>query len=357
VEAWLSEHGVDAPAGQLGDELRDALWWGPEDGEHGDDGSVRCALDGEVKLVVVRPADDPGLLAVSWETQLSFLGNTSLHVFTTDGGRIERVLEWSAELAGWPEGESPGTLPLPFGPTDVLHDFEFRLTARDERGDFYVAAAWSEPSPASSWGAVSWVLLAPGSHPRSPRVLARGSDGAWQCSEDCYVLGLEGDLVTLDYNANGGELAVCNGYTSSGVQRVWRLVDGGVEESSVPGPEPFSFLSDWIDAPWREARLWSIRGWGMRRWHRLLNEAACQLERGRQWVDACEATRREVLELVLIGPAGESDSEQEQRLSLFFLFDADQTLHLLDITPQMPAGDWQDPDGCAGVPGASSDGS
>jgi hypothetical protein len=313
-------------------------------------------LDGEVNLAVVRPDDDPGLLAVSWETQLSsVLGNASVYVFTTGGGRVERVLEWSAELAGWPEGESPGTLPLPFGPTDVLNDFDFRLTARDERGDFYLAAAWSEPSPASSWGVVSWVVLGNGAHPRAPRVLARGSEGAWECaSDDCYVLGLEGDLVTLDYTTNASLLANCSGFNTKDVQRVWRLVDGGVEELTVPGSEPLSFLSDWIDAPWPDARRWSARGPGMRRWHRLLDETTCQFDRGGQWVDACEATRRQVLELVFWSRAGEIDSEQEQWLSLFFLFDANPTTQLLDVTPRMPAGEWHDRDGCDGVPGAPS---
>ncbi|HXT50197.1 MAG TPA: hypothetical protein VN811_04100 [Thermoanaerobaculia bacterium] len=345
VEAWLREHGADAPAERLQEELQEELWWGSTTEEPPPrhwNSDVRCPLDGNVKLAVVRPDDDPGLLAVSWKTQLSHLSNGSLHVFTIGGGRVEPVLEWSAELAGWPEGDSPGVLPLPFGATDVLSDFGFRITGRDERGDFYVAAAWSEPSPSSSWGAVSWVLLASGSHPRSPRVLARGSDGAWQCYEDeCYVLALEDDVVTLDYTGSGGELAVCNGFTSSGVQRAWRLVDAGADQQSVPGPVPFSFLSDWIDAPWRDARLWSARGWAMRRWHRLLRDVACQLERGRQWVDGCEATRREVLELVLL---------TEARDPLFFVFDSEDTLRLVEITPIMPAGKWHPEDECYPVP-------
>ena len=336
VEAWLREHGADAPTDRLTEELGDML--------------------GDVKIAVVRPADDFELLAVSWTTQLVYLNNSSLYVFRTGGGRVEPVLEWSAELAGWPEGDSPGLLPVPFGPTDVLNHFDFRLTARDERGDFYAAAAWTEPSPASSWSAISWVLLAPGPHPRSPRVLARGSDGVWNCYEDeCYVFALDADLVTLDYTGHPGGLAICNGYTSGGVQRSWRLVDGGAEERKFPGPEPFSFLSDWIDARWRDARRWSARGWEMRRWHRLLREIDCQLERGRQWVDACEPTRREVLELVLLGPAGEPDSGEEQRPSLFFLFDEDRAFQLLDITPQMPAGHWQDLESCDAVQDASPD--
>ena len=356
VEAWLREHGAAAPTDQIEEELRLDLLWGvivPKQDEPG--GLLRVPFEGDVKFAVARPADDPELLAVSWKTELAYLGNSSVYVFTTGGGRVERVLEWSAELAGWPEGDSSGTLPVPFGPTDVLHDFDFSLGARDERGDFHVAAAWSEPSPASSWGTISWVVLANGPGPRSPRVLARGSDSAWQCFEDCYRLALEGDLIMLDYTASAGGLAICNGYTTSDVQRQWRLVDGGVEESSLPGPEPVSFLSDWIADAWSDARQWSTRGWYMRRWHRLLGEVGCELERGRQWVDACEATRREVLELVLVSGAGESDSEQEQPLPLFFLFDAGPPMRLLDITPRLPAGDWQDLFGCEAVPSEPAD--
>lgn len=346
VEAWLREHGADAPAERLRDELQEELWWGSATDDppppHGNS-EVRCPLDGEVRLTVVRPDGDPSLLAVSWRTQLSHLSNGSLYVFTTGGGRIERVLEWSAELAGWPEGDSPGILPLPFGPTDVLSDFGFRITGRDERGDFYVAAAWSEPSPASSWGAVSWVLLASGSHPRSPRVLARGSDGAYQCYEDeCYVLTLEGGVVTLDYTGYGGELAICNGFASSDVQRAWRLVDGGARELSPPSSVPFPFVSDWLGAPWRQAHRWSTGGPEMRRWHRLLRNVACELERGRQWVDSCEATRREVLELVLV--------EADTRDSLFFVFDSEDALRLVDISPIVPAGEWHPEDGCSSAP-------
>jgi hypothetical protein len=348
VEAWLREHGAEAPVDQLRDGLTYELWWGSTTEEppprHGDS-DVRCPLDGTVKLTVVRPEDDPGLLAVSWKTQLSFLTNSSLLVFTTGGGRVERVLEWSAELAAWPEGDSPGILPLPFGPTDVLNNLDFRLSGRDEDGRLFVAVAWSEPSAASSWGAVSWAVLAAGSGPRSPRVLVRGSGSAWQCfDESCYVLGLAGDVVTVDYTTSAGGLAICNGYTTADVQRSWRLADGSAVAVSTHGTEPFSFLSGWISAPWGEARRWSARGAGMRRWHRLLGDVACDLERGRQWVDGCEAKGSEVLELVLLGGVGGSEPEdqRETRDSLFFVFDADEDLRLVDITPEMPAGDWQD---------------
>ena len=348
VEAWLREHGADAPIDRIAEELELDLLWGVIERES------RVPFEGDVKIGVARPADDPALVAVSWKTQLAYLGNSSLHVYTTGGGRVERVLEWSAELAGWPEGESPGTLPLPFGPTDVLHDFGFRLGGRDERGDFYVAAAWSEPSPASSWGAVSWVVLANGSRPRSPRVVARGSDGAWHCYEDeCYILGLrDDDVVTLDYNGYGGELAVCNGFTSSDVQRAWRLVDGEAEELRSTRSLPFPFVSDWLDAPWREARRWSAGGRDMRRWHRLLSDVACLLERGREWVDSCRERHREVLELVLVTSVGgeEPEDRAETRDSLYFVFDGADAWRLAEITPNMPAGKWQSEDDCYPVP-------
>ena len=73
----------------------------------------------------------------------------------------------------------------------------------------------------------------------------------------------------------------------------------------------------------------------MRRWHRLLKDVACQLERGREWVDACEATKREVLELVL-----GTDP-------LFFVFDEEEEdTRLVDVTPRMPAGRWLTSDDC-----------
>jgi len=37
---------------------------------------------------------------------------------------------------------------------------------------------------------------------------------------------------------------------------------------------------------------------------------------------------------------------------VFFLFDANPTTQLLDVTPRMPTGEWQDRDGCDAVPGA-----
>jgi hypothetical protein len=309
----------------------------------------RLPFEGDVRLTVVRPADDPELLAVSWKTQLAYLDNSTLYVFTTGGGRVDRVLEWSAEVAGWPEGESPGVLPLPFGTTDVLNHFDFRLSAGDERGDFYVAAVWTVPSPASSWSAISWVLLAPGSDPRSPRVHTRGSDGVWQCyDDDCYVLAIEDGLVTLDYTGSPGELAVCNGYTSGDLQRVWRLADGRAEELGSPGNTPFSFVSDWIDAPWRRAREWGARGAGMREWHRLLKSVACQMEPAGELVDHCPAdtARREVLRFVVGDRAGDDQSAEEVPPTLFFLVDTGEPLRLLDITPSRPDGEWQDPEVC-----------
>ena len=342
VEAWLREHGADAPTDRLEEELRLDLLWGVTVPR-------RLPFEGDVRFAVVRPADDSELLAVAWTTHLVYLNNSSVYVFTTGGGRVERVLEWSAELAGWPAGESPGVLPLPFGPTDVLNHFDFRLSARDERGDFYVAAVWTVPSPASSWSAISWVLLESGSDPRSPRVLARGSDGVWECyDDDCYDLAIEDGVVTLDYTGSPGELAICNGYTSGDLQRVWRLADGRAEELGSPGNTPFSFVSDWIDAPWRHAREWGARGAAMREWHRLLKGVACRLEPAGEFVDHCpaDATRREVLRLVVGDRAGDNPSAEEVPRTLFFLIENGDALRLLDITQSWPDGEWQDSKGC-----------
>lgn len=347
VEGWLREHGTDGPPDQLAWEMTLELKWAAVCFGRDDDGERSKALsaelasnfDWDVKVAAVHPADDSDLLAISWETRLQFLGNSTLLVFSTAGGRVERLLKWSAELAGWPDGDSPGLQPLPFGPADVLNNFDLALSARDERGDFYVAAVWAEPSPSSSWGAVSWALLAPGSGPRSPRVLARGSVGAQGCSDrDCYRLALENGLVMLDYTGSPGELAVCNGFTSSDQQQTWRLVDGRAEELKIPSGLPFHFVSDWLAAPWRDARLWSAGGADLRRWHRLLKDVACQLERGREWVDACEATKREVLELVL--------RTSETSDPLFFVFDENDEMRLIDVTPRMPAGTWLTSDDC-----------
>jgi hypothetical protein len=183
-------------------------------------------------------------------------------------------------------------------------------------------------------------------------VLARGSDAAWHCyEEECYLLALEGDVVTLDYTSSAGRLAICSGRTSRDVRRGWRLVDGRAAESRPTPREPFAFVSDWIDAPWRDARLWAAHARGMRLWHRRLGELGCALERGRQWVDDCEATGSEVLELVLLGPAVEGEPEEDPPPSLFFLFDANAaTLRLLDVLPSLPAGTWQRVKGCAAGP-------
>lgn len=366
VEAWLREHDAWAPAAHLHDALaaeleRAGVALVPRDEEG-------VAREGEVsvgrwsgltaELAVVRAEADPDLLAVSWETSLTFLGDASVYVFAADGARVERLLEWSAELAEWPDlGDSyEGGQPFPLGPTDVLNNFFFRLSARDARGRFFVAAAWSEPSPSSSWGAVSWALLGRGAGPRSPRVLARGSDGVYNCYHDsyCYTLRLEDDDVTLVYEGHGGELAVCNGYTSSSIWRRWRLVDGRAEEDVGPAAsQPFDFVDTWIDAPWRQARGWGIRGWRARRWHRLLKDVACDLEKVGTWTDTCPlAGGREVLELVLDNRFPEDGTPRDPPLSLYFLVDSSAAtgLQLLDITTQLPDGVWHEigvcDDGC-----------
>jgi hypothetical protein len=354
VEAWLGEHGAGGSAEELRRELaRDLRFAGVAVASSGeadaiDDNLERAVLPTAmvVKLSVVAPEGDPGLLAVAVETTLTWLGDASLYVFASEGGRVERLLEWSAALAEWPEPE--GSLrhgePLPFGPTDVLNNFTFRLTERDERGRFVVAAAWSEPSPSSSWGAASWAVLAPGSGSRSPRVLVRGSDGVFQCyDESCYTLALDGDRVSIEYSGFGGLLADCGGFNASGLRRRWRLVDGGAEQIGAPSDEPFGFVSAWLDAPWRQARSWSARDASLRRWHRLLQPLACQLERTGHWVDSCEyPSTRDVLELVLGGGVGEGELREEAPLSLFFLLDTSgDALELLDITPRLPDGAWQ----------------
>ena len=355
VEAWLREHNASAPAAYLHDELaaeleRSGVALVPRDEEgvaRRDAESVGRWTGLTAELDVARPWADAGLLAVSWEISLTFLRDASVHVFAVDGARVERLLEWSAELAEWPDvgDRYEGGRPFPFGSTDVLNNFSFRLSARDGRGRFFVAAAWSEPSPNSSWGAVSWALLGRGAGPRSPRVLARGSDGVYDCYHDshCYTLRLEDDLVTLVYEGHGGQLAVCNGYTSSAIWRRWRLVDGRAEEDVGPtATQPFDFVDTWIDAPWRQARGWGIRGWNARRWHRLLKDAACDLEKVGTWTDTCPlAAGREVLELVLRQFPGD-ERGGEPPLSLYFVVGSSAAtgLQLLDITTQLPQGEW-----------------
>lgn len=351
VEAWLHQHGAAGSVDRLQDELLAELRRAEVHlaAKHEcSEVSAGTAFAGDVKLAVVRPAEDPGLLAVAWETQLSYLGNASLVVFETDGGQVSRVLEWSAALADWPEGDSPGTAPVPFGPTDVLNNFDFRLTPRDGGGRFVVAVVWSEPSPHSSWGTVSWALLASGSHPRSPRVLARGSDGVYQCFDGhCYALTLEDDVVTLDYSGNGGELAVCNGFNASGVSRRWRLVDGKAEELGAPADDPFGFVSDWLDAPWEQARAWSAHGWRLRRWHRLLAQVSCELELVERWTD-CERPLRSMVELVLPDGSARDDRDADPTHFFFAIDSASDTPTLRSITTRPPAGDWHELGECVG---------
>jgi hypothetical protein len=237
---------------------------------------------------------------------------------------------------------------LPFGATDVLNNFRFDLSARDERGRFFVATAWSVPSPPNtSWGAASWALLGSGSHPRAPRVLARGSDSVYECGLDCPTVNLEGGFVTLDYEGRGGGLANCSGGDKRWVWRRWRLVDGRAEELA-PTDDPFDFLDAWIDAPWRQARGWSTSGWSARGWHQLLQRMACKVEpvgpNGRR-ADTCRyaGAGREVVEVVLFGSLAKDVAGRDGPLSLYFLVDTSGiSLQLLDITTRMPDGAWQE---------------
>jgi hypothetical protein len=351
VEAWLREHGATGSTEEIARALaRDVERAGVArvtDDEGGSSGDARPAMSAPLRLV--RPDGDPGLLAVSWSTPLTYLDDASLYVFTTDGGRIERVFEWSAKQAEWPDfneeyGRTSDTEPFDFDETDVLNDFAFRLTPRDAGGRFYVATAWSEPSPNSSWGAVSWALFTRGDGPRSPRLLARGTDGAYEVEDGGYTLTLDGDQVRVTYQGVAGMLAVCAGYNATGLERVWRLADGAAEELGPPVDDAFGFVSIWLRAPWEEARRWAADNETIRRWHARLDDVACDLDRTGTWVDTCNGTaNRELIELVGHGTSPKLVTEDGAPLALFFVLDPTaETTKLLEVTTEKPEGVWRD---------------
>jgi hypothetical protein len=354
VEAWLREHGPTGSTEEIARALAADIERGgvgrvPE-GTGGDDVTIAAYPAMTASLKLTRPEGDPGLLAVSWSTPLTFLDDASLYVFATDGGRVERVFEWSAKQAEWPDfneeyGRTRDNEPFDFDDTDVLNDLAFRVTPRDARGDFYVATAWSEPSPNSSWGAVSWAIFARGDGPVSPRLLERGTDGAFNCyADDCYTLALDGDRVSVAYTGVAGMLAVCAGYNATGLERTWLLAAGGAEQLGPPVDDPFGFVSIWLRAPWEEAHRWSSDNESIRRWHNRLDDVACDLDRTGEWVDTCDGPpSRELLELTGNGTSRKVQTDDGAPLSLYFVVDASAEMtRLLEVTTERPDGVWHD---------------
>jgi hypothetical protein len=338
VEAWLREQGSSGAA----DEIRSSL--------AGELVSAGLLFDGRdldapferaspwfgtvLSLEVERPPGDPTLLAVRWVVSLGVVDDASLVVFTHDGGRVRRVLEWSAELAltlnaseerleGWFEDARSG-----------VNNLHVVVPPRGPRGDARVILAWSQPGAPSSWGEVWWEILASGDSPRSPRVLEHGRSSAYQCNEECFVLALEDDEVVLDFDGNAGATGIASGFTTRSDRHRWRFTRDGVEALGGPTEEPFGFVDAWIWAKWSEARALGASTPSLRRWHEVLRGLALEgrLELADQMWDVCpceEASHR-VIALDLM-PANEPTA------TLFFLMErVDDVLRMVGVSTSRP---------------------
>jgi hypothetical protein len=332
VEGWLREHPAarspeDVRAGVLAELARAGVVLETEE-EAWDDGR-RAAWFGRLSGVEVQAArGDPALLAVSWQVGLGLVDDGAVFVFTTDGGRVRRVLQWSAAQAG-PAHAEPVNPSGPPQARDRINNLQVRLPPRGAADEVRVGLAWSQPGSPSRWGDVWWALLAAGPDPRAPRPIARDSSSAYQCGDECFRLELEGDELSLAFDGNAGTTAIVSGFTTRSDRHRWRFTAEGVETLGAPTDDPFAFVDAWISARWSDARGWGESTAAIRRWHEVLRREA---ESGglaladRLW-DRCpwEESRHQVIALDVM-------PTEEPTATVFLLMDTvDGQLRLVGV--------------------------
>jgi hypothetical protein len=182
-------------------------------------------------------------------------------------------------------------------------------------------------------------------------VLARGSADAFQCSEDCFELGLDGRRPWISYQGAPGLAAISSGFTIRSARRRFLVSAADAEEDGPPAGGARSLVDAWIDAPWEQARTWTASP-GLEPRHRELAQLAANadVEFGRTWVEACPpGAGREVVELEVGPPHGDPISSaagprprtecDPAALTLFLSVDAvDGVSRLLAISDRLPPG-------------------
>ena len=138
-------------------------------------------------------------------------------------------------------------------------------------------------------------------------MLARGSAGAFQCSEGCFELGLDGRRPWIAYEGAPGLVAIGSGFTTRTARRRFRVGAADAEEDGPPAIGGRGVVDAWIDAPWEQARAWTASP-GLEARHRELARRAAEadVEFGRTWVEGCPpGSGREVVELEVGRPPGD----------------------------------------------------
>jgi hypothetical protein len=293
------------------------------------------------RIGLAQPGKGLTSLAITLESGL--VEDTALHLLAEGPDGRAPVLEWSSEVAALSAPDEALERDVRKG----LNALDWRLV--EDADGFFLLAGWGQPGFPSSWGAVSWAVLRPGPRPRSPAVLARGSAGAYQCSEDCFELGLDGRRPWIAYEGAPGLAAISSGFTTRSARRRFRVSAADAEEDGPPAVGARGVVDAWIDAPWEQARAWSADPRLEARHRELARLAAgADVEFGRTWVEVCPpGAGREVVELEIgppnrdpvpstAGPRAESDRAAP---ALFLSVDlVDGASRLLAISDQLTPG-------------------
>lgn len=292
---------------------------------------------------VTRPPGHPHLLAVSLKLSLGVGTDTTLYLIETRGDRVRRLLEWSAEQALALNDSTRGETALP-GAEHGLDHFDFRLSPRDQDGQFFTLVGWVAPRNVSNWGWLRWVILRPGASADRPTILIHGSDSAYNCFDECFSLSLDGSLVSVEYTGAQGLDA---GRHSRTMRHRIRVVGDHAEEIGPTAVEPHGFVADWASSDWERAQEWSNpANTALAEWHARILRDDPYTEFGRHWVDTCPTAKSaEVVELLL------TPDEGTER-SLFFRLTVDgESFRLEDVSEQAPGEEgWTEIDACPDGP-------
>ena len=192
-----------------------------------------------VDFHVVRPPDEPDMIAIEPSFQIACGGDTMLLLYERRSGIWSDVLRWQS-----------GPYKTVGGAFDF---FDFAVSPPDQKGNWYVLAKTIAPWCTSTWSEISYAVLRPQSGTAKPKVVLQADAPIWWGSEDFGQLTAAKDWFDVRFHAQSIDTGVHN--------RLWIrhfAIDGNTVRRMQPVAEsPRDFADEWIVSSWGEASGWT----------------------------------------------------------------------------------------------------
>jgi hypothetical protein len=189
---------------------------------------------GLLSVEVIRPAEQPELLAVTFNLDLGIQSDGSFSLFHQ--GRSGWELVHKADRSGYFEDSS-----------DVRRFEEPQFTRSDERGAFLMSQVWTDGIHPTWGNALTAELYRFDAAFHGERIF----HGEYGAKEWSFVLDPDGfRLETLTYGIE--DVGCCEIYPFR-----YRVKNGAVERVAPVAFSPRQFLGVWGEMPWEEASRWS----------------------------------------------------------------------------------------------------